>query len=134
MHKDTLDIIQDPVARQRRLVELNVEEQCINVFKTAVVQKRRVETHLQAKAGEDPHDILEPQVHAMVYEPTTGEAKILDVNFRKYIEDLHDVYDLYTVPQIEMPAWKRKVSGKVSVKTSAGTKVDVQSVIGESLE
>ena len=43
LHKGELDAIKDPQARQRKLVELNVEEQCINVFKTAVV-KRRVET------------------------------------------------------------------------------------------
>jgi carbonic anhydrase len=134
LHKHELDAIKSPEARQRKLVELNVEEQCINVFKTAVVQKRRVETHLQAKTGADPHvTFSEPQVHAMVYEPTTGEATVLDVDFKKYIDDLHDVYDLYTVPQAELPK-KGGPSGKVSVKTSEGKKVDVQSMIGESLD
>lgn len=44
LHKKELDDIQDNRARQRRLVELNVIEQCLNVFKTAVVQRSRVES------------------------------------------------------------------------------------------
>lgn len=49
LHQRELDEIKDPRLRQRRLVELNVIEQCLNVYKTAVVQRRRVETH--AKIG-----------------------------------------------------------------------------------
>jgi len=45
LHKKELDAISDPTARHRRLVELNVIEQCINLFKTGVVQRRRVETY-----------------------------------------------------------------------------------------
>jgi len=47
LHKKELDNIQDLRARQRRLVELNVIEQCLNVFKTAVVQRSRVESYRQ---------------------------------------------------------------------------------------
>ena len=36
------------IARERRLVELNVVESCLNLFKTPTVQKRRVETHANA--------------------------------------------------------------------------------------
>ena len=39
----------------------------------------------------------EPRVHALVYEPTIGIAKQLDVNFSEYIQDLRHVYDLYQV-------------------------------------
>jgi hypothetical protein len=46
-----LNGITDLNARQRRLVELNVIEQCLNIFKTAVVQRKRVETH---KLIDDP--------------------------------------------------------------------------------
>ena len=31
----------------------------------------------------------------MVYEPTTGEAKILPVDFGSYLTELRSVYDLY---------------------------------------
>lgn len=45
LHKKELDGIHDLRARQHRLVELNVIEQCLNVFKTAVVQRSRVESY-----------------------------------------------------------------------------------------
>ena len=128
LHKDELDVIQDPNARSRKLVELNVEEQCLNIFKTAVVQKRRVETHMEAKAGTNPHvTFSEPQVHAMVYEPTTGEARKLDVNFKKYLDDLHDVYDLYKVP--ETTTLPTKV-----VTDQEGEEVCVTTVLSDSLQ
>lgn len=127
LHKGELDIIEDPLQRQRKLVELNVVEQCLNVFKTAVVQKRRVETHIEAQAGTNPHvTFSEPQVHAMVYEPTTGEASKLDVDFKKYLDDLHDVYDLYKVPATTLPT---------NVVTSEeGEEVCVTTVLSDSLQ
>jgi carbonic anhydrase len=39
LHSEELDAISDQDARLRRLVELNVREQCINVLKTAEVQR-----------------------------------------------------------------------------------------------
>ena len=69
LHRKELNAIEDITARQRRLVELNVVEQvnysswkdlktllkflilyyhapqCLNIFKTAVVQRKRVSTH-----------------------------------------------------------------------------------------
>lgn len=36
-------------------------------------------------------------VHALVYEPTTGEAKMLKVDFGSYLRELRSVYDLYRV-------------------------------------
>ena len=38
-HLDELTSIRDEPARYRRLVELNVEEQCVNVIKTAAFQR-----------------------------------------------------------------------------------------------
>ncbi len=35
--------MQDPTEFHRKLVELNVIEQCINVYKTGVVQRRRLQ-------------------------------------------------------------------------------------------
>ena len=34
-------------------------------------------------------------MHAMVYEPTTGELKSMDVDFNAYLSELKDVYDIY---------------------------------------
>lgn len=47
LHKKELDSIEDKDLRTRRLVELNAQEQALNVYKTAVVQRRRVYTHLR---------------------------------------------------------------------------------------
>ena len=44
LHRDELNALPDLRSRQRRLVELNVIEQCINIMKTAVVQRARVQT------------------------------------------------------------------------------------------
>jgi hypothetical protein len=38
-------------------------------------------------------------VHALVYEPTTGEAKMLPVDFGSYLRELRSVYDLYRVEE-----------------------------------
>jgi len=44
LYKGELDAITDPLARQRRLVELNTIEQCLNIYKTECVQRRRIVT------------------------------------------------------------------------------------------
>merc|ERR1712072_22631 len=96
LHADELNKIEDPEKRHRRLVELNVIEQCINLFKTGVVQRKRVETF------EDPtKKVTTPRIHAMVYDISTGYLKRLKVDFREYIdEELHDIYDLYS-PEVD---------------------------------
>ena len=38
-----------------------------------------------------------PRIHACVFDPKTGDMKTLDVNFSDYIDELHDIYDLYTL-------------------------------------
>jgi hypothetical protein len=68
-----LNAITDPEQRYRRLVELNIIEQCLNLFKTGVVQKRRVDTYKEG--GE----YATPQIHACVFDPTTGDMKQLPV-------------------------------------------------------
>ena len=44
LHKDHLDQIDNPEERHHRLVELNVVEQCLNLYKTDVVQRKRLQT------------------------------------------------------------------------------------------
>ena len=41
----------------------------------------------------------EPRVHAMVYEPTTGELTKLPVDFNDYFKVLRQVYDLYSLDE-----------------------------------
>jgi hypothetical protein len=74
LHRLELNAITDPEQRYRRLVELNVIEQCLNLFKTGLVQKRRVATYKEG--GE----YTKPQVHACVFDPNTGDMKRLMVS------------------------------------------------------
>lgn len=74
LHREELNAIKDPEERHRRLVEWNVIEQCINLCKTGVVQRRRVETF---KAG---HPYTTPRIHACVFDPKTGLLEKLDVS------------------------------------------------------
>ena len=73
LHQKELDRIKDPEKRHRRLCELNVIEQCINVYKTGVVQRKRVETY---QAGQE---FTTPRIHGLVFDPRVGRLKRLNV-------------------------------------------------------
>lgn len=73
LHMDELDGIPDPEERHRRLVELNVIEQCINLFKTGKVQRRRVKTYMEGRT------YATPRIHACVFDPRTGDLRRLQV-------------------------------------------------------
>jgi carbonic anhydrase len=87
-HQSILSLVKDPVIRHRTMVELNVVEQCLNVYKTGVVQRKRMEA---AEKGETPY----PQIHAMVFDPKVGILNKLPVNFKKTVDQYRDIYDLY---------------------------------------
>jgi carbonic anhydrase len=59
LHFDELAALEDEAERYRRLIELNAEEQCVNVFKSAAFQRRQA-VH------------REPEIHAWVYNVGTG--------------------------------------------------------------
>lgn len=65
LHKPELDAITDLDLRHRRLVELNVYEQVINVLKTSFIQKNIKNYGF-------------PQVHGWVYD--IGNGKLIDLN------------------------------------------------------
>ena len=81
IHQKELDAIADEDQRYRRLVELNVQEQCINVIKTAVVQK----TFLRTGA---------PVVHGWVFDVRTGELIDLKIDFENELKHIREIYDL----------------------------------------
>ncbi|WP_336517229.1 carbonic anhydrase [Pollutibacter soli] len=81
LHKDELNRIEDEGKRYDRLVELNVQEQCINVIKTAVVQQRYLEEGL-------------PTVHGWVFDLHSGRLVDLNINFEKILKDIREIYDL----------------------------------------
>ncbi|KQR66878.1 carbonic anhydrase [Pedobacter sp. Leaf176] len=79
-HQDELNGIADEELRYKRLVELNVEEQCINVIKTAEVQKARKERNLM--------------VHGWVFDVHTGELIDLKIDFVKLLDKIMAIYHL----------------------------------------
>ncbi|MEZ4459107.1 MAG: carbonic anhydrase [bacterium] len=80
-HQDELDSITDPDMRFRRLVELNVQEQCINVIKTSWVQRRWLR---------DKH----PEVHGWVYDLRNGLLIDLEIPFVPILERIQKIYRL----------------------------------------
>eukprot|EP00913_Durusdinium_trenchii_P032465 g30394.t1 len=68
LHREELDAIDCPDERHKRMVELNVIEQCLNLFKTSDIQSRRRYT---ASRPEEFGCAL-PRVHAMVFSPADG--------------------------------------------------------------
>ncbi|MBA2664934.1 MAG: carbonic anhydrase [Bradymonadaceae bacterium] len=81
LHKDELNAIADTDARYRRLIELNVSEQCANVIKTAVVQKHYLRHH-------------RPVVHGWVYDLRNGIIKDLEIPFEQTLASIQEIYRL----------------------------------------
>lgn len=80
IHKDELDGIADEDEKYNRLVELNVQEQCVNVIKTAVVQK----------AVRD-RDI---KIHGWVFDIASGKIIDLKIDFKAILDDIMEIYKL----------------------------------------
>jgi len=89
-HKEELDAIKDKEMMQRRLVEINVIEQCINVYRNGCFQRARRQT-----AGDENIKIPLPRIHPLVFDIGTGKLKRLDVDWPKVMACLGEVYDLY---------------------------------------
>ncbi len=81
LHKEELNDIKDEHARYNRLVELNVQEQCVNVVKLASVQQEFIKRAL-------------PVVHGWVFDTGTGELKDLNLDFDKILKDIQEIYKL----------------------------------------
>ena len=81
LHAEELNSIADEGARFDRLVELNVKEQCVNVIKTAFVQKsyRR-------------HGF--PIVHGWVYHLDEGLLRDLEIPFVEVLDRVREIYHL----------------------------------------
>lgn len=91
IHHDDLDMIASEKMKHRRLVELSVVEQCVNLFKTGVVQRKRKE-YIEAHPN-SPNTY--PMVHGMVFDPKDGRLKKLPVNFQGMVRNYQHIYNLY---------------------------------------
>lgn len=80
LHKDELNGIQDEEEKYKRLVEINVQEQCVNVLKTADVQKAVREHGLT--------------VHGWVFDIHSGKLIDLKIDFEKELEGIREIYHL----------------------------------------
>jgi len=92
LHQDELFAIKDEEKRVERLVELNVMEQVVNVFKTGIVQQRRRDSY---KEG----GVAFPRVHGLVYAPGEGILKKLKVDIKQVLRDNRHIYDMYLEPE-----------------------------------
>ncbi len=81
LHKDELNKIVNEDERYNRLVELNVQEQCINLAKMGVVQKAYLRNNY-------------PIIHGWVFDVATGSLIDLKIDFRKILSSIQEIYDL----------------------------------------
>lgn len=80
LHQEELDSISDEEQRYKRLIELNVQEQCINLIKTAAVQKAVKERGLQ--------------VHGWVFDVKTGKLIDLKIDFKSILSEIMKIYKI----------------------------------------
>jgi carbonic anhydrase len=80
IHQEELDNIKDEDKKYDRLVELNVQEQCVNVIKTAVVQK-----------AVRNRDI---KIHGWVFDIASGKIIDLKIDFKAILDDIMEIYKL----------------------------------------
>lgn len=80
IHKTELNAIEDESKKYDRLVELNVQEQCVNLIKTAAVQKAFRERGLK--------------VHGWVFDVHTGKLIDLKIDFDKILKNIMEIYHL----------------------------------------
>ena len=66
LHKEEIDAIPDVVSKQRRLVEVNVQEQVFDLIKTSIIQNAWAQGRFL-------------QVHGLVYDVANGLLKDLNV-------------------------------------------------------
>ena len=79
-HIAELNAIKDEEQKYKRLVELNVQEQCINVIKTAEVQQAYKDRGIN--------------VHGWVFDIHSGKLIDLKIDFNKILKNVMEIYRL----------------------------------------
>lgn len=80
LHEKELNAIENEEERYKRLVELNVQEQCINVIKTAAVQKASKNRNID--------------VHGWVFDIHSGKLIDLNIDFESILKEIKEIYRL----------------------------------------
>ena len=78
LHKAELDSIPGEEAKYKRLVELNVQEQCVNIIKTSDVQKAYKDRDFT--------------VHGWVFDINTGKLIDLKIDFDNILKEIMEIY------------------------------------------
>ncbi|KAG5190761.1 carbonic anhydrase [Tribonema minus] len=86
LHQAELAEIPNEEERHQRLVELNVQEACMNLFANPVVQKKQATD-------------AQPRIHGWVYDIGSGLLKDLKIDFRTEIRKYKNIYSLYEFPK-----------------------------------
>jgi len=100
LHQEELEAIVIPEERHKRLVELNIIEQCLNLFKTGDVQRRRAETGSRP----DQYECAYPRIHGMVFDPRDGILRKLPIDFKYYLKKYKNVYQMYDAADFQSDA------------------------------
>ena len=80
LHQSELNDISDETKRYNRLVELNTQEQCVNVIKTAVFQKAFKERGIT--------------IHGWVMDLSSGQLIDLKIDFEDILKKIMEIYHL----------------------------------------
>ena len=80
LHAGELDLIESEPLRYRRLVELNVREQCINLLKISEVQNAYSSDNLT--------------IASWVFDMATGRINDLKLDIEKIVESLREIYSI----------------------------------------
>ena len=80
LHSEELNALIDEEKKYNRLVELNVEEQCVNLIKTAAVQQAYNDRNLL--------------VHGWVFDIHSGKLIDLEINFEGKLKNIMEIYKL----------------------------------------
>jgi carbonic anhydrase len=78
LYGEELDAYEDDATKQKRLIEYNVYEQCMNVLKIQEVQKAIAERNLQ--------------VHGWIFDIESGKLKDMEFDYRKMLESIKSIY------------------------------------------
>ncbi|MBW4362607.1 carbonic anhydrase [Flavobacterium taihuense] len=80
LHRKVLDTITNEEEKYKKLIELNVQEQCINIIKTAEVQKAYNERDLK--------------VSGWIFDIHSGKLIDLNINFTEILKDITKIYKI----------------------------------------
>ena len=68
-------------------MEFNVVEQCLNVYKTGVVQRNRLKNQRDDKGNV-------PRIHGLIFETSKGLLRSINVDYA-VVGNLDHIYNLY---------------------------------------